>query len=80
MPVHAEPAEVARSARYPCVVKPLGLSGSRGVIRADYESDFIAAVHRIRALLESPDIRRTREEQNDYLLVEDLYPRPGVCG
>lgn len=69
MPTHAEPAEVARSARYPCVIKPLGLSGSRGVIRADYESEFCGAVERIRTILAQPTI-----EHNEYLLVESYIP------
>lgn len=67
--------EVAvRSARFPCVIKPIGLSASRGVIRADNESEFCNAVTRIRALLQSPDIRRMREEQNEFLQVETYIP------
>ncbi|MCC6860463.1 MAG: ATP-grasp domain-containing protein [Bryobacterales bacterium] len=57
---------------FPCVLKPLGLSGSRGVIRADNESEFSAALARIRALLESVDIRRLKEEQNQYVQVESF--------
>ena len=37
--------------RYPCVVKPLGLSGSRGVIRADDAAQFAAAIDRIRKII-----------------------------
>src|ERR1039457_5559579 len=33
-------AALARRAEYPCVLKPLGLSGSRGVIRANDEAEF----------------------------------------
>src|SRR5437868_3670517 len=33
-------------ANYPCVLKPLRLSGSRGVIRANNEAEFLAAVQR----------------------------------
>jgi biotin carboxylase len=40
VPVSAEAAEIARTATYPCVLKPLGLSGSRGVIRADDSLEF----------------------------------------
>src|SRR5580658_5099734 len=29
------------AARYPCVLKPLGLSGSRGVIRANNRAEFV---------------------------------------
>ncbi|MCU1260813.1 MAG: ATP-dependent carboxylate-amine ligase domain protein ATP-grasp [Bryobacterales bacterium] len=38
-------------APYPCVLKPLGLSASRGVIRANDEAGFRAAFARIRAML-----------------------------
>lgn len=69
MPLHVEPPEAARSARYPCVVKPVGLSGSRGVIRADYEAEFCAAVERIRTILE-----HARGEHGEYLLVESYIP------
>ena len=40
-----------RRASYPCVLKPLGLSGSRGVIRANNPDEFVAAFRRIKALL-----------------------------
>ena len=35
---------------FPCVLKPLGLSGSRGVIRANGQSEFVAAMQRIRKI------------------------------
>jgi len=38
---------------YPLVIKPLALSASRGVIRADNAAEFTAAVKRIDAILES---------------------------
>jgi ATP-grasp domain/L-amino acid ligase C-terminal domain 2/ATP-grasp N-terminal domain len=40
----------SQSIRYPCVLKPLGLSGSRGVIRADDAAQFAAAFARIQKL------------------------------
>jgi len=48
---------------YPCVLKPLGLSASRGVIRANDDIEFAAAFRRIRVLLE-------REELNEAIQVE----------
>ncbi len=42
-----DPAVVAARAPYPCVLKPLGLSGSRGVIRANDRREFVAAFRRI---------------------------------
>ena len=74
MEVHAEAPEFARSARYPCVLKPLGLSGSRGVIRADDETGFCEAAARIRSLLQAPEIRRIREAHNEFIQVETYIP------
>ena len=52
VPLQADPREVARRAPYPCVLKPLGLSASRGVIRADDPLQFREAFERIRKILE----------------------------
>ena len=41
----------ARSISYPCVLKPLNLSASRAVIRADDVAGFVAASRRIRRIL-----------------------------
>lgn len=46
---------LAEQLAYPSVVKPLMLSGSRGVIRADDADQFLAAVDRLTALLHSFD-------------------------
>jgi ATP-grasp domain-containing protein/L-aminoacid ligase-like protein len=62
----------AQDARYPCVLKPLGLSASRGVIRADNRAEFIAAFGRIKKLLADPDIARLDEDQNRFLQVESF--------
>jgi biotin carboxylase len=51
-----------RASAYPCVLKPLTLSGSRGVIRANNEAEFVEAFARIRKLT----------QQN--LQVEDFIP------
>jgi biotin carboxylase len=58
-------------AAYPCVLKPVGLSGSRGVIRANGPDEFAAAFNRIRALLARPEVRAARAGQEDQILVED---------
>ncbi|HEU5100694.1 MAG TPA: ATP-grasp domain-containing protein [Roseiflexaceae bacterium] len=52
LPVLAEQIE------YPCVVKPLRLNGSRGVIRADTPREFVATAGRLAALLETVDSTR----------------------
>jgi biotin carboxylase len=71
-PVDEGPDQASRRARYPCVLKPMGLSASRGVIRANNEGEFRAAFERIRMLLErSPDLHGAPEGQKRYLQVED---------
>jgi biotin carboxylase len=49
--------------RYPCVLKPLGLSGSRGVIRANDANEFRAAFARVKTIAQEPAV-----------LVEDFIP------
>jgi biotin carboxylase len=46
-------AEDADRAEYPCVLKPLGLAASRGVIRANDPAEFRAAYARIRRMGET---------------------------
>lgn len=67
----AEPLErILPRVKYPCVLKPLSLSGSQGVIRANNADEFTAAVERNRRLFATPEIRATREPELDRLLVE----------
>jgi biotin carboxylase len=51
LPCGADVAVVVRDVGLPCVVKPLGLSGSRGVIRADDVDQARSAVERVRKIL-----------------------------
>jgi biotin carboxylase len=59
---------------FPCVLKPLGLSGSRGVIRADSPREFAAAFDRIGALLGRVDVRAARSGLENVVLVEGFIP------
>jgi biotin carboxylase len=54
-----DPQGLAARARYPCVLKPLVLSASRGVIRADTPAQFFSAWSRIAAILASPRCGRS---------------------
>ena len=65
----ADPAWVATRVTYPCVVKPLRLSGSRGVNRAKNPDELVAAFNRTRRLLLSEGCSK-----HDSLLVEDFIP------
>ncbi len=68
--LEADPRTVARRVPYPCVVKPLALSGSRGVIRADDEASFAAAFVRLRGILSAPDVRVQRNALHDRVMIE----------
>jgi len=64
---------VAREVSYPCVLKPLTLSMSRGVIRADGHNSFVDAFHRIADIIADPGAR-TPGEAADHILVESYIP------
>jgi len=66
-------------APYPCVVKPLVLSGSRGVIRADDPQALRAALKRVAALLTSPDVAQRRDADLERVLIEEFVPGPEVA-
>ncbi len=59
---------------FPCVLKPLSLAASQGVIRANNPQEFEQSVERIRMLLASPEIQVLREAALDQLLVEKYIP------
>lgn len=69
-PLTTNPREIAQQVSFPCVVKPLRLSGSRGVIRADSPDELVAAVTRLeRILLDDGNDREATD-----ILVEDFIP------
>jgi biotin carboxylase len=70
VPLEADVRAVADEAFYPCVLKPLGLSASRGVIRANDSHEFAAAFERIRRILSQPGILHLHEAWNEAILVE----------
>jgi len=65
-------ALAADGASFPCVLKPLVLSASRGVIRANNRTEFIEAFGRIAALLADPDLVRLGDEQQRFIQVEEF--------
>ena len=67
----------SRQIDYPCILKPLSLSASRGVIRADNPTEFITAFQRITSLLNKVKESRGTDAADDpyqYILVEDYIP------
>ena len=66
----ADPGHLLEETTFPCILKPLALSGSRGVMRADNAEEFVDRFHRLRRLLQRKDVREMRDPQNDRVLVE----------
>ncbi|KRT62612.1 MAG: phosphoribosylglycinamide synthetase [Chloroflexi bacterium CSP1-4] len=71
-PADADPEEVP-SPTFPVVVKPVDLSGSRGVIRADDPDELAGAFARVAAIVRSPDVCPPGEEPQR-IVVEDFIP------
>ncbi len=59
---------------FPVVLKPLLLSGSRGVIRANNPEEFFAAFHRIAALLQNREFFQMRSAVAKRILIESYIP------
>jgi biotin carboxylase len=72
-------SEVAGEVSYPCVLKPVFLSASRGVIRADDPAGFVNAFERVAALLRRPEVQALGGERARLVLVEDFIPGDEVA-
>ena len=69
-----DPSVCARGVDYPAVLKPVSLSASRGVIRADDADQFVVAFRRIEALL-----RKEGADSEAEILVESFIPGAEVA-
>ncbi len=63
-------AKLAEKVAYPCVLKPLSLNGSQGVIRANTRQEFIAAATRLTRILSKNNSDTERQE----FIVEQYIP------
>jgi biotin carboxylase len=68
-----DPFLAARGVAFPCVLKPLALSASRGVIRANTVDQFVAAFRRITAILRRDDVTVSGDAASS-LLAEQFIP------
>lgn len=73
VPLDADVDRVAAEVCYPCVLKPLGLAASQGVIRADDPAQFRTAFRRVAAIIHR-EADQMDEETRGSLLVEDFIP------
>ncbi len=79
VPLHPAPEPALLGVTYPCVLKPLSLSASQGVIRANNRDEFRAAAERIRKLLDSAELRAAREPNLAHMIVEGYIPGEEVA-
>ncbi len=63
-----DPTAVAKMVRFPCVVKPLDLSGSQGVVKADDAHRFPDVLARVRAIVAACE----RDGRQPAVLIEDF--------
>jgi biotin carboxylase len=71
-PMQTDPHTLQHTIAYPCVLKPLPLSASRGVIRANTPAEFVTAFRRIRRLLETPEILLQQDPAHGAILIESF--------
>ena len=72
--ISADPAEIARGLNFPCVLKPLSLSASRGVIRANNPREFVKAFQRVVSILGASDVKSRKDVKTEQILIEDFIP------
>ena len=74
VPLQAIPEPALMGLNYPCVLKPISLSASQGVVRVNNREEFLAGARRLKRLLESAEIQATREPSLDRMIVEEYLP------
>lgn len=73
VPITDSPDMIAKALTYPCVVKPLYLSRSRGVVRVNTREEFTSAFEDIKTIVAEAD------EPSDEILIEEYIPGEEVA-
>jgi formate-dependent phosphoribosylglycinamide formyltransferase (GAR transformylase) len=73
VPTTEDPHRVAERITYPCVLKPLSLAASRGVIRANNAAEFVAAFEQVVSILAEAALPHGDPAAHQ-ILVEDFIP------
>jgi D-alanine-D-alanine ligase-like ATP-grasp enzyme len=79
IPLSPEPESTLLGIQFPCVLKPLALSASQGVMRANNREEFRAAARRLARLLERPDLQMKNASPVREALVEEYIPGTEVA-
>jgi D-alanine-D-alanine ligase-like ATP-grasp enzyme len=79
IPLSPEPESALLGIQFPCVLKPLSLSASQGVMRANNREEFREAARRLARLLEHPDLQLKNLSSPREALVEEYIPGTEVA-
>ncbi len=79
VPAGADPRAAAERAGYPVVVKPLHLSASRGVMRADGPVELMTRTERLARLLADPAVAAIDPDAAGHMIVEQFVPGPELA-
>jgi formate-dependent phosphoribosylglycinamide formyltransferase (GAR transformylase) len=74
IPLRPEPEPSLLGIQYPCVLKPLSLSASQGVMRTNSREEFLEAARRLAHLLERPEFLVKGASAAREALVEEYLP------
>ena len=69
-----DPREIAARVDFPCVIKPVFLSTSRGVMRADNEEELAGALQRLNRIVSDPKVARRGGAAAREVLIEEFIP------
>jgi biotin carboxylase len=75
---HDDPVKASQQVIYPCVVKPLALSASRGVMRTNNPDEFLIAFERLRLILQETSFDPVSDAVKQ-ILVEAFIPGDEVA-
>jgi biotin carboxylase len=79
IPLSPEPEPDLLGIQFPCVIKPLSLSASQGVMRANNSEEFHRAARRLAHLLDRPDLQMKNPASPREALVEEYIPGAEVA-
>jgi biotin carboxylase len=79
VPAGADPGPAAERIGYPVVLKPLHLSASRGVMRADNRAELAARAERLSRLLADPAVAAIDPAASGHMMVEQFVRGPELA-
>lgn len=79
LPTDTAMDDIPDEVHFPCVVKPLNMSASRGVIRVNSLKELSVAMQRVCHMQTSPELKTLRDPLNSTILIEEYLPGQEVA-